>query len=81
VSGMATADGRLTVTGNECPACSGQDVSGHERPEVCDGVLFWSCADCGHTWPRFTSPLSDGLVEVSINAAEEYEPRTRCSDR
>jgi len=69
------------VTGDECPACSCRDIVGHERRGVCDGVLFWSCADCGFTWPRFSSPVTDRLVQVSINAAEEYEPRSRQSDR
>ena len=78
---QAAAEGGGTVTGDECPACSGRDLVGHERPEVCAGVLFWSCADCGFTWPRFTSPVSDGLVQASISAADEYEPHSRRSDR
>ena len=68
------------MTGDECPACSGSNVLGHEGA-VCDGVLFWSCEDCGFTWPRFTSPVSSGLVHASIEAAEEYEPHSRRSDR
>ena len=26
---------------------------GHEVSEVYDGVLFWSCPDCAHLFPRF----------------------------
>ena len=69
------------MTGDECPACSCREVIGHERRDVCHGVLFWSCADCGFTWPRFTSPATSQLVHASIVAADEYEPRTRRSDR
>jgi len=69
------------VKGNECPACNGRDVLGHERHTVCDVVLFWSCADCGFTWPLFSSPVTSPLVQASINAAEEYEPHSRRSDR
>lgn len=29
-------------------------VIGHEVRGVYDGVLFWSCPDCGQAWPRFT---------------------------
>jgi len=68
----AAGGGRPTVKGDECPACSGPHVIGHERPEVREGSLFWSCADCGFTWPRFTSPASSPLVHTSIQAAEEY---------
>lgn len=50
-------------------------------PEICEGVLFWSCTDCGFAWPRFAGPISDWVVQASIEAAEEYEPRTRRSDR
>ena len=81
LSDQAAADGDDTVTDDECLACSGQDVVGHERPSVCAGVLFWSCADCGFTWPRFTNPISSGLVQASIEAAEQYEPHSRRSDR
>jgi uncharacterized Zn finger protein len=69
------------VTGDECPSCSGHAVLGHELSEVSRDVLFWSCADCGFTWPRFTSPVSSALVQASIRAADEYEPLTRRSDR
>jgi uncharacterized Zn finger protein len=69
------------MTDGECPACSNQHVLSHQHRKVYDGVLFWSCEDCGFTWPRFISPLSGGLVQASINAAEEYEPHTRRSDR
>lgn len=27
---------------------------GHEIQGVYDGVLFWSCPDCGIAWPRWT---------------------------
>jgi Zn ribbon nucleic-acid-binding protein len=80
---FADLDGRreLTVTGEECPACSGRDVLSHEGREPSHGVLFWSCADCGFTWPRFTHPVSDELVQESIDAAEQYEAHSRRSDR
>jgi predicted RNA-binding Zn-ribbon protein involved in translation (DUF1610 family) len=26
---------------------------GIEIPGVYDGVLYWQCPDCGHTWDRF----------------------------
>jgi hypothetical protein len=69
------------VTGDECPACSGREIYGRERGEPSDGVLFWSCQDCGFTWPQFTSPLSSWLVQASIIAAEKSEPRSLRSDR
>ena len=69
------------MTGEECPACSCYEVDGHEHPKVYDGVLFWSCQGCGFTWPRFISPLSSGLVQDSIEAAEQYEPHSRRSYR
>ena len=68
------------MTGEECPACTARAVRPHERRELHDGVLFWSCDDCGFSWPRFTTPLSSALVLASIAAAEEYEPHTRRSD-
>lgn len=27
---------------------------GHEVPGVYDGILYWSCPDCGFAWPRWT---------------------------
>jgi Zn ribbon nucleic-acid-binding protein len=69
------------VKGAECPSCSCRDVRGHEIRGVCDGVLFWSCVDCGFSWPRFSIPLTSGLVQASIEAAEDYDPHTRRSDR
>jgi hypothetical protein len=29
---------------------------GHEISGVYDGVLFWSCPDCGKAWERWTAP-------------------------
>jgi hypothetical protein len=69
------------VKGDECPSCSCRIVRGHERRGVCDGVLFWSCVDCGFAWPRFSSPVTSRLVQLSIEAAENHDPRTRRSDR
>ena len=45
-------------------------VMGHEVRGVYDGVLFWSCPDCGHAWPRWT----DGgrLTVASAKAAAEW---------
>lgn len=28
-------------------------VMGHEVSGVYDGILFWTCPDCNHAWPRF----------------------------
>jgi uncharacterized Zn finger protein len=35
-----------------CPACGSDEVLGHEISSVYDGVLFWSCNECGHGWAR-----------------------------
>lgn len=42
-----------------CPACgadlrdgTGSRVTGNEVRGVYDGVLYWSCPDCNHAWPR-----------------------------
>lgn len=32
---------------------------GHEISGIYDGVLFWSCPDCGGRWHRF--PVGDSL--------------------
>ena len=51
-----------------CPCCGvrldydvdGQTYSrvvGVEIPRIYDGILFWSCPDCGGCWHRF--PLGD----------------------
>lgn len=49
-------------------------VMGHEIWGVYDGVLFWSCPDCGKAWPRWTDggPLSDEAARrvAEYNAAE-----------
>ena len=38
-----------------CAECGAKDerIIGHVVRGVYDGVLVWSCADCGHVWPRF----------------------------
>lgn len=41
-------------------------VIGHEVRGVYDGVLFWSCPDCGKAWPRFT----DGRGRLTAISAE-----------
>lgn len=40
-------------------------VMGHEVRGVYDGVLFWSCPDCGHAWPRW----DDGAGRLSFESA------------
>lgn len=30
-------------------------VMGHEISDVYDGVLYWSCPDCGVAWQRFAN--------------------------
>ena len=64
------------MAGDQCPACGGAEVLGHEDHEVCDGVLFWSCTDCGFAWPRFIDPLTAPLVLASVEAARDYMQRT-----
>jgi Zn ribbon nucleic-acid-binding protein len=71
----------LTMQGDVCPSCSCRDVLSHRQRSVCDGVLFWSCSDCGFAWPRFSSPISSCLVQISIRAAEDYVALSRRSDR
>lgn len=46
---------------------------GHEVRGVYDGVLFWSCPDCGHAWPRWT----DGgrLTDASARYVAEFNSR------
>jgi uncharacterized Zn finger protein len=38
-----------------CPQCGAGEHSliGHEVLGVYDGVLYWSCAICGHAWNRW----------------------------
>ena len=38
---------------------------GHEVSGVYDGILFWSCPDCGLAWPRWT----DGAGRLTDAAA------------
>lgn len=48
---------------------------GHEVRGVYDGVLFWSCPDCGHAWPRW----DDGAGRLSFEAAHYVaEHNKRC---
>lgn len=42
-----------------CPSCDSTDGNtrwGHQVDGVYDGTLFWSCAACGHAWPRDFGP-------------------------
>ena len=41
---------------------------GIEYPGIYDGVLIWSCPDCGHSWPRFTT---HALREAALKKIEE----------
>lgn len=41
-------------------------VMGHEVRGVYDGVLYWSCPDCGRAWPRF----ADGEGRLTAAAAK-----------
>jgi len=41
---------------------------GIEYPGVYDGVLIWSCPDCGAKWPRFTY---GSLCRVALKKIEE----------
>jgi hypothetical protein len=42
---------------------------GHEIPGVYDGVLFWSCPDCGMAWPRWTGSDRRGTQAAMYVAA------------
>lgn len=39
-------------------------VIGIEVRGVYDGVLYWTCPDCNHAWPRF----NDGLGRLSAES-------------
>jgi len=41
---------------------------GIEYPGIYDGVLVWSCPDCGAKWPRFTY---GGLHLAALKKIEE----------
>lgn len=45
-------------------------VIGHEVPEIYDGVLFWSCPDCGKAWPRDFG--NTNRTEVSSDYVERF---------
>ena len=36
------------------PGAHWSRVIGREVTGVYDGILYWSCPDCGHAWPRWT---------------------------
>jgi hypothetical protein len=40
-----------------CPICHAEPNRwmGHEVRGVYDGVLYWSCLDCGHAWNRWAA--------------------------
>lgn len=40
----------MVTTTLKCQKCESDDVLGHEVAEVYDGILFWSCLNCGHAW-------------------------------
>lgn len=43
------------MTTPTCPDCGNDDqgaLAGHEIRGIYDGVLFWSCLECGFAWPR-----------------------------
>jgi Zn-finger nucleic acid-binding protein len=44
---------------------------GHEIRGIYDGVLFWSCPDCSHAWPRDFGDW-DRLNELSAKYAAEF---------
>lgn len=50
-------------------------VMGHEVGGVYDGVLFWSCPDCGIAWPRWT----DGgrLTDAAAKCVAEFNQRVQ----
>jgi hypothetical protein len=56
-----------------CPSCgaTGGRVCGHEIRGVYDGVLYWSCFDCGELWNRW--PKDHGLYD----RAETYLAKAR----
>jgi hypothetical protein len=48
----------------KCPSCnSTKDITGHEYPDVYDGVAYWTCDKCGcrwHRWPK-NDPIRKNL--------------------
>ena len=68
------SQGHLPVSGRVCPSCSAPEGRwlGHEIRGVYDGVLYWSCLDCGHAWNRWTDP-----TDRRHEAAEKYLFRHR----
>jgi hypothetical protein len=62
--------GQSRATTPPCPSCDSTDPQkrwGHEIPGVYDGILFWSCASCGHVWPR-----DFGVAVGLTRKSEEY---------
>jgi hypothetical protein len=52
-------------------------VMGHEIRGVYDGVLFWSCPDCGLAWPRW----NDGGRLSRVGAHEVARHNAAINDR
>lgn len=53
-----------TVQEPTCPTCSQPATTGHEIPEIYDGVLIWEC-DSNHLWPRFPAgPRHQAALDV-----------------
>lgn len=66
-------------TTTPCPSCNSTDGNarwGHEISEIYDGILFWSCAACGHAWSRDFGPRI-GLQRK----ADDHVERLRASVR
>lgn len=52
------------MSGWTCDTCMSSRRVGHEIQGVFDGVLYWSCEDCGLAVPREFSP-GDRLRDLS----------------
>jgi len=46
---------------------------GIEYPGIYDGVLVWSCPDCGYKWPRFAVGALYGAGIRAIEGETEHE--------
>lgn len=61
-----------------CPTCGAPTERwlGHEVRGVYDGVLYWSCLDCGRAWNRWPddygrrSETAERLVAAHNDAVE-----------
>lgn len=62
-----------------CPSCKSTDNNArfsHEVRGVYDGVLYWSCAACGHVWPRDFGPRIGLQRKAEEYVADELRSRT-----